>query len=175
MICKLPRIPPRTEIHKRISGSSGNKPFALLFLSQQQQESEMSSYGQHAPSSSFQQDSALVAQFASCERDNRSIAPSDIPEVVDAWNDTIPNESRPKKPTIGRPMHKPEIYTSTDERAPLIYKPSISRINETYEGGDNGLGHGSDYRRAIFDEVKILARYTLPVFGCVSHFLFGND
>ena len=130
----------------------------------------MSSYGQPAPWSSLQQDSALVAQFASydyAERDHRSLPPS---EEVAAWNDTlIPQKSRPMKPTIGRPMDKPEIRTSVNERAPLLPKPSISRIDETHKGGHDGPD--LDYRRAFFDEVKTLARYTLPVFGCASDFL----
>ena len=133
----------------------------------------MSSYGQRAPSSSFQQGSALVAQFASydnAERDYHNSTPSDIPEEAAAWNDTTYYESRPKKPTMGRPMYKPEIHVSTNERSLLLPKSTVSPINETYEGGDDGPGHGLDYRRIFFDEVKTLARYTLPVFGCVSRF-----
>ena len=175
MICKIPWIPLRTEINKKYAGVRAANRSPFLSLPAAARVGEMSSYGQHAPSSSFQQDSALVAQFASYERDHRSIAPSDISEEFAAWNDTIPYESRPNKPTIGRPMQKPETYTSTNERAPLIPKPPISRINETYEGGNDGSGHGSDYRRMFFDEVKTLARYTLPVFGCAPHFLFGSD
>jgi len=137
----------------------------------------MSSYGQHAPSSSFQQDSALVAQFASQdhpERDPHPSAPSDIPRNV-IWSDSVPYESRPKILTIGHPVHKPEAHTSTNERSPLLHKPSVSRISEAYEGGD-GSNHDFDYRRTFFDEVRTLARYTLPVFGCVSLFLFrGGD
>ena len=138
----------------------------------------MSSYGQHAPSSSFQQDSALVAQFVSHdlpERDPRALAPSDIPEEVAFWNDSIPHEPRPKRLTIGPPIHKPEAHTSTNESSPLLRKPSISRITETYEGGDGGSDHNFDYRRTFFEEVKTLARYTLPVFGCASLFLFRAD
>lgn len=145
----------------------------------------MSSYGQHAPSSSFQQDSALVAQFASYDHPGanpRSFAPSNIPEEAAAWNDSIPHESRPKRLTIGRPVHKPEFHASTNERSPLLRKPSVSRINETYEEGIvDRSGHDFDYKQTFFDEVKTLARYTLPVFGCVpfpfqkwpvsSHFL----
>jgi len=138
----------------------------------------MSSYGQHAPSSSLQQDSALVAQFAShdhTERDHCPLSPSDIHEEAAAWNDSIPHKSRPMKPTIGRPMDKPEIHISTNERAPLLSKPSISRIDETHKGGDDGPAHDLDYKCAFFDEVKTLAGYTLPVFGCASHFLFRRD
>ena len=135
----------------------------------------MSSYGQHPPSSSFQQDSALVAQFASHdshpERDPHPFAPSDIPGV---WNDSAPRESRPKRPTIENPIHKPEVHTSANECSPLLHKPSISRINETYEGGD-GSDRSFDYRQTFLDEVKTLARYTLPVFGCASLFLFRCD
>ena len=133
----------------------------------------MSSYGQRAPSSSFQQDSALVAQFASqdqVERDHCSLPPPDVAEEFAAWNDTIPCESRPNKPTLGRPMHKEDAFTFANERAPLLSKPSISRINEVYEDSDDHSNHDLDYRRAFFEEVKTLARYTLPVFGCVSHF-----
>ena len=137
----------------------------------------MSSYGQHAPSSSFQQDSALVAQFASQDhpagRDPHPFAPSDIPGDV-VWNDPVPYESRPKRLTIGNPVHKPEAHTSANERSPLLHRPSVSRISEAYEGGD-GSDHDFDYRRTFFDEVKTLARYTLPVFGCVSLFLFRGD
>ena len=65
-------------------------------------------------------------------------------------------------------MDKPDA----NERSPLLPKPSsVSPINETYEG-HNGPGHDSDYKRIFFDEVKTLARYTLPVFGYVSHFRF---
>ena len=138
----------------------------------------MSSYGQHAPSSSFQQDSALVAQFASrdyAERDPRPLAPSDIPEEVAAWNDTALHESRPSRLAIGQPVHKPEPYISANERSPLLQKPSVPRINETHESSHDGSGHDFDYRKIFFDEVKTLARYTLPVFGCVSLFLFRND
>jgi hypothetical protein len=133
----------------------------------------MSSYGQHAPSSSFQQDSALVAQFASYdhpERDPRSSASSDIPEAAAAWNDSIPHERRPKRLTIGGSVYKPEAHASTNERSPLLRKPSVSRIREAYEGGDGRSDHDLDYRRTFFDEVKTLAKYTLPVFGCA--FLF---
>ena len=129
----------------------------------------MSSYGQHATSSSFQQDSALVAQFASqdqADRDRRSIAPYDLPDEVAAWNDSLPyNQSRPKRPTLGRPVHKEDL---TNERAPLLPRPSVSRINETYEGGccdGHDSDHDFDYRRTFFHEVKTLAKYTLPVFG----------
>ena len=130
----------------------------------------MSSYGQHAPSSSFQQDSALVAQFASydyAERDNRPLPPSDIPEEAAAWNDTTYYESRPKRPTIARPAYKPDARISTNEHSPLLPKSSVSQINEPHQGGDHGPGHDLDYRHLFFDEVKTLARYTLPVFGCV--------
>lgn len=133
----------------------------------------MSSYGQHAPSSSFQQDSALVAQFAShdyyLEGDPRSFTPSDTPEEVIAWNDS---ESRPQRLTIGRPTHKLEAPASTNERSPLLSKPSIPRITTTYKGGDGGSDHDFDYRRTFSDEVKTLARYTLPVFGCASLIIF---
>jgi len=131
----------------------------------------MDSYGQHAPSSSLQQDSALVAQFDLHDhagRDRRSLAPSDTHEEADAWNDTIPDESRLEKPAIGWSVHKPESHASTNERAPLLPRPSISRINGTCKGGDDGSDHDFDYRRAFFDEVKTLARYTLPVFGYAS-------
>ena len=134
----------------------------------------MSSYGQHAPSSSFQQDSALVAQFASHdhpESDPHPFAPSDIPAV---WNDSVPRESRPKRLTIGRPIHKQEAHTPTNECSPLLHKPPISPISETSEG-DDGSDRGFDYRRTFLDEVKTLARYTLPVFGCASLFLFRGD
>ena len=131
----------------------------------------MSSYGQHAPSSSFQQDSALVAQFASQDRD----APSDISEETAAWNDTIPYESRPKRPSIGLPVYKPESFTSTNERAPLLPKPSVPRITEAYEGSVDSSDQDFHYRHTFFDEVKTLARYTLPVFGCVSYFTFSGD
>ena len=137
----------------------------------------MSSYGQHAPSSSFQQDSALVAKFAShdqLERDPRPFTPSDIPEEVTAWNDSFLHESRPKRLTIGPPVHKPEAYASANERVPLLHKPSVSRINETCEGGDHRSDHDFDYSRTFFDEVKTLSRYTLPVFGCASLFRFGG-
>jgi len=137
----------------------------------------MSSYGQHAPSSSFQQDSALVAQFASrdhyLEGDPRSFTPSDIPDEVVAWNDS---ESRPKRLTIGRPTHKLEAPASTNERSPLLSKPSIPRITTTYKGGDSGSDHDFfDYKCAFSDEVKTLARYTLPVFGCASLIIFRGD
>jgi len=132
----------------------------------------MSSYGQRAPSSSFQQDSALVAQFAShehAERDNHIPAP----EEFAAWNDTT-YQPRPKKLTMGRRTDKPEARISANERSPLLPKPcSVSQINETYEGQD-GRGHDSDYRHTFFDEVKTLARYTLPVFGCVSRLRFTH-
>ena len=134
----------------------------------------MSSYGQRASPSSFQQDSTLVAQFTSHdhpERDPHPFAPSDIPGV---WNDSVPCESRSKGLTIGRPIHQPEAYTSTNECSPLLHNPPISPIGETYGGGD-GSGRGFDYRRTFLDEVKTLARYTLPVFGCVSLFLFRGD
>lgn len=136
----------------------------------------MSSYGQHAPSSSFQQDSALVAQYASqvySEREPRSYSHSDVPEEIAAWNDTTLYESRPKRLTIGLPVHKPEPPNATDERAPLLRKPSVSRINESYEGVDDPLSHDFDYKRVVIDEVKTLARYTLPVFGYPSPLLFG--
>lgn len=141
----------------------------------QQYRSAMSSYGQRAPSSSFQQDSALVAQFAShehAERDNRTPASSAVPEELAAWNDTTYYQPRPKKLTMGRPMDKPEARPSTNERSPLLPNPCpVSPINETYEGHDRP-GHGSDYKRIFFDEVKTLSRYTLPVFGYVSHLHF---
>jgi len=71
---------------------------------------------------------------------------------------------------MGRPDEKPETRISTNECSPLLPKPySVSPINETYEGL-KGLGRDSDYGPAFFGEVKTLARYTLPVFGCVSHF-----
>ena len=140
--------------------------------------SEMCSYGQHAPSSSFQQDSALVAQFASqdhFERDHHALASSDIPEEFTAWNDTICYESRPKNPTLGRPMHKEDIINYTNERAPLLPKPSVSGINEAYEDSDDDSNHDRDYRRIFFNEVKTLARYTLPVFGFAPHFFSQVD
>lgn len=137
----------------------------------------MSSYGQRAPSSSFQQDSALVAQFAShehAERDNRIPVSSAVPEELAAWNDTTYYQPRPKKLTIGRPVDKPETRPSTNERSPLLPNPcSVSPINETYEGHDRHV-HDSDYKRIFLDEVKTLARYTLPVFGCVSHLHFTH-
>ena len=132
------------------------------------QVAAMASYGQHAPSSSFQQDSALVARFASqdqAERDRRALAPSDLPEEFFAWNDTPSDGLRPNKPTLGRPMYQEDILSLTNERAPLLRKPSVSRINETYESSDDHSDHDHDYRRAFFDEVKTLARYTLPIFG----------
>ena len=62
-----------------------------------------------------------------------------------------------------------ETRISTSERSALLPKPcSVSPINEVHDGP----GHDSDYRRTFFDEVKILAGYTLPVFGCASHFYF---
>jgi len=68
---------------------------------------------------------------------------------------------------MGLPTDEPETRIFTDERSPLLPKPSpVSPITEADEG------HDSDYRRAFFDEVKTLSRYTLPVFGCVSHFHF---
>jgi hypothetical protein len=133
----------------------------------------MSSYGQHATSFSFQQDSALVAQFASHDHPERALAPSDTPEEAAAWNDTTHYESRPKKPTIGKSMHKPEAI-STNERSPLLPKLSIPRISETCEGSSSS-DHDLGYKRTLLNEVKILARYTLPVFGCVSHFLVGRN
>jgi hypothetical protein len=128
----------------------------------------MSSYGQHAPSTSFQQDSALVARFASgdlTERDTRSHAPFNDPEEVSAWNDTIPYESRPRRPTLGRPAYTENKITSTNERTPLVSKSSVSRIHEAYEGIDEDSHHDFDYRRIFFEELKSLSRYTLPVFG----------
>lgn len=136
----------------------------------------MSSYGQHAPSSSFQQDSALVAQYASqvySERDPRSCSHSDVPEEIAAWNDTTLYESRPKRLTIGLPVHKTEPPNSPDERSPLLRKPSVSRIDESHESVDDRLSHDFDYKRLVFDEVKTLARYTLPVFGYPSPLSFG--
>ena len=138
----------------------------------------MSSYGQHAPSTSFKQDSALVAQFASqdqAERDFRSRAPFNDPEEVAVWNDTTPYESRPRKPTIGRPVLNENKLASTNERTPLVSKPSISRIHEAYEGSDGDSHHDFDYRRMFLDELKTLARYTLPVFGCASRFSFSES
>ena len=130
-----------------------------------QPESEsMSSYGQHTTSSSFQRDSALVAQFASydhADRNPRPLAPSYITEEIAAWNDTIPHEPRPKRPTIGQLVCKSETISSPSERSPLLHKSTVSRINE----GDGDSGHGFDYRTLFFKEVKTLAFYTLPVFG----------
>ena len=134
----------------------------------------MSSYGQRAPSSSFQQDSALVAQFAS-QLDHRP-STSTAPEEVAAWNDAIPYEPRPKKPTMGQLSDKPDTHISTNERSPLLPKLSpVSPINETYEGSDSCLSHDFDYKRTFFDEVKTLSRYTLPVFGYVSRFFLEPE
>ena len=130
--------------------------------------SGMSSYGQHAPSSSFQQDPALVARFASqvpVEREHCSLPATDVAEEFTVWNNTIPHESRPKKPTLGRPVHKEDTSTFANERTPLLSKPSISRINEAYEDCGGRSNHDLDYRRAFFEEVMTLARYTLPAFG----------
>ena len=161
MICKLGG--PATGVKPGNSGKYASlSPF-------QQQGLEMSSYGQHATSFSFQQDSALVAQFASHDHPERALAPSDTPEEVAAWNDIAHHESRPKKPTIGRPMYKPEAI-STNERSPLLPRLPVPKISE---GG--GSDHDFDYKRTFLSEVKTLARYTLPVFGCVSHFLVGRN
>jgi len=66
-------------------------------------------------------------------------------------------------------MDKPETCISIDERSPLFPKPcSVSSIDE----GHDRPGHDSDYIRTFSNEVKTLARCTLPVFGCVSHFHF---
>ena len=132
----------------------------------------MSSYGQHATSFSFQQDSALVAQFASHDHPEGTLAPSDTPEEAAAWNDTTHYESRPKKPTIGKSMHKPEAICA-NERSPLLPKLSIPRISETCEGGGS-LDQDLGYKRAFLSEIKTLAKNTLPVVGCVFHFLAGR-
>ena len=128
----------------------------------------MSSYGQHATSFSLQQDSALVAQFASHDHPERAPAPSDTTEEAAAWNDTTHYESRPKKPTIGKPMHKPGAI-STNERSPLLPK----LISETCEDGGS-LDQDLGYKRAFLSEIKTLAKNTLPVVGCVFHFLAGR-
>jgi len=71
---------------------------------------------------------------------------------------------------MARPEEKPETCVSTNECSPLLPKPCpVSPINGTYED-HRGPGGASDYKRIFFDEVKTLARYTLPVFGCVFHF-----
>ena len=105
----------------------------------------------------------MVAQFASYDHSERD-PPSDTIEVT-AWDDTITYESRPKKPTIGGPVVKQESHNPSTERSPLLSKTSVARISEAYEGSDDGYGHDVGYRRILFDEVKTLARYTLPVFG----------
>ena len=117
----------------------------------------MCSYGQHAPSSSFQQDSALVAQFVSQR--------SDVSEEYTTWNDALSYESRPKKLTLGQLVYKEDVSAVTNERAPLLPKPSVTRITEAYEGSDDHSNHDRDYRHIFLDEVKTLSRYTLPVFG----------
>ena len=135
------------------------------------ESNSMSSYGQHV-TSSFQQDSALVAQFSSYDhadpRNPRSINPSDITEETSAWNDTIPHEPRPRRLTIGRPMYKSEPNSSANELSPLLLKPIVTRINKA----DDGAGHPFDYRTVFFNEVKTLAFYALPVFGCAHLFSF---
>ena len=68
-------------------------------------------------------------------------------------------------------MHKEDVFSVTNERAPLLPKPSVSRINEAYEGFGDDSNHDHNYKRAFFDEVKTLSRYTLPVFGCASRFI----
>jgi hypothetical protein len=160
------RIPSRTAYpikNKRLELGTPTARFLSL-----QRSDAMSSYGQHAPSSSFQQDSALVAQYAShvySERDPRPYPHSDVPEEIAAWNDSTLHESRPKRLTIGLPVRRPDSPGLSHERSPLLRKPSVSRINESYESVDGRSSHDFDYKRTFLDEINTLAKYTLPVFG----------
>ena len=91
------------------------------------------------------------------------------PNNAGVWRHTAYYQRRPEKPTmwLTTDEREPETRISTNERSVLLPKPcSVSPINGVHDDPD----HDSDYRRKFFDEVKILARYTLPVFACVSHF-----
>lgn len=78
------------------------------------------------------------------------------------------NYTRPQRPTIYSGAH-PHAYTNipmpdplASENTPLL-NPPIPRIDEALEGGS----HDTRKLSILWEEARILTRYSLPVFGFV--------
>lgn len=102
----------------------------------------MSSYGNHAVSSTFPADFDLLAATKNSVVDE-DVAPEGIPEDS----------------TLGNPYEA----SVSHERTPLL-PPSVPRIHEEVQ--DLVDSNGASGRFSVyFEELGILMKYTLPVFG----------
>lgn len=122
----------------------------------------MSSYGHYAVSSSFPADYGILAAARNVRSDN-----TNEEDNVDALDDDseTPYYARPTNPFTAPVTRKTSVVSLSHERTPLL-SPSIPRIHE--EVHEHGVLDGVPSQSAVyFEELRILSKYTLPVFGQV--------
>ncbi|KAI0305257.1 MATE efflux family protein [Multifurca ochricompacta] len=118
--------------------------------------------------SSLPSDYALLSRYANI--DEYTDQPNNPTEPIDTQDDTIPSGRairprksfpspyyRPLQPKL--PEHLSSKVTVPDEYTPLL----VPRINEDCANDD--LIHSSNPTKLYTDELRILFKYTLPVFG----------
>lgn len=110
----------------------------------------MSSYGHHTTASSFPADSGLLAaaRNGTDEHDDDALDDS-----------TRSNDMRPSNPSMASVKRKSSAISLSHERTPLL-SPSVPTIRE-----DIRERNDSDRFAVYFEELRILSKYTLPVFG----------
>jgi hypothetical protein len=129
--------------------------FLFLFLLPPLCGSRMSSQGHRATTGSLPSDYAMLSGYAA-----QSEAPDGDINANDLIGDSLSHYPRPRNP-IMRPVRKQSSTISLphSERTPLLAN-TVPRIYE-----DVVADESSTWLTEYFEELKILSKYTLPVFG----------
>lgn len=123
----------------------------------------MSSYGHHAVSSSFSADYGLYA-VASNGAERSDSADSEHSDVDDTLDDSTrfdyTKPTRPPKTPLFSLKRRSSNVSLSHERTPLLASSNLRSHDEVPEISD------ADGRFTIYiEELQILSKYTLPVFG----------
>jgi hypothetical protein len=115
----------------------------------------MSSYGHHT-TSSYPSDYGLLAAARAATGDE------------DTLNETLDDSSRsnrPRNPSMSAVQRKNSAMSLAHERTPLL-APAVPRIHEEVRPTGCYDSSGLSARFAVYlEELKIISKYTLPVFG----------
>lgn len=132
-----------------------------------------STYAHYQGPSSIPSDYAIVSQM------NARQSGTNINDHDDHDDETLAPQRRPAHPTLAPSTYYPEPMSPASssssvtaeapvlisERTPLLSNPPVPRIEEPVDRLD---GDESGTAMAIFkEELAILTKYSLPVFGCV--------
>lgn len=116
----------------------------------------MSSYGHNTTSSSFPADYGLLA----AARSSRTGVVDEDSHVTSDSSRT--NYTRPSNPSMASVKRKSSDISTSHERTPLLSSVvAVPRIHEEVQE----LRNGSEKSAVYFEELLILSKYTLPVFG----------